>query len=130
MRYTIVGGRFSIPFEDKELYCDDRPMLAHIIWAKNDKWYCLRIDNCEEFKQIDIEPIKINKVQIRDLKFKQASNHYSAYQLVKIIGEDKKAIIVSSFQLKEQRNRTIRSFKLIDSLVKKLEVEKRFERIK
>ena len=128
-RYSLFNGRLEIPYNDDELQCDNEPTVAHIIWAKNNNWYCRRLDNCGLFKVISIGAFKFGKIKIdQELKFKKHSPHFTQYKLVKIENKSEVSTVLSGYQLNKENHKTTKSIQTINRLIEGLEDKKEFKR--
>ncbi|QHT67194.1 hypothetical protein GXP67_11335 [Rhodocytophaga rosea] len=129
-RYSIFGGRFEIPYDQKELQCGARATVAHIFWAKNNQWNCLRLDYCGLFELIEIKPIRFNNIKIDpEIKFNQGSPHFTQYNLTVIYNGSEDNVRLSGFQLTKEKNGTTKTIKTINKIIEELENKGRFKRV-
>jgi hypothetical protein len=129
-QYSLFNGRYEIPYDDKELRCDNVPTVVHIFWDDNGQWRCLRLDNCGRFEvipvagQFDDLPIDEN------IELKKKSAHFTKYKLTKFSKDDQISVSISGTQLRDDRNPTTRTFKRVNKLIRGLERSHRFSRVK
>jgi hypothetical protein len=128
-RYSLFNGRYNISYEDKELQCDNEPTVAHIFWARNKQWYCLRLDNCGLFELIEINAIKFAKFKLDPkFEFKKESAHFTLYRLTIISDDKEKKLSKSGTQKTKEKGYTVKTFKTINKIIKGLEDNHRFKR--
>ena len=128
-RYSIFGGRLNIPYDQKELQCQERATVAHVFWAKNNRWSCLRLDYCGLFEVIGIKPIRFGNIKVdRQIEFKQGSAHFTQYNLTIISSNSQDNVRLSGFQLREDRNGTTKTLKTVNKIIEGLEGKNKFKR--
>jgi hypothetical protein len=128
---SLFYGRRDIPYDDPELECDNLPIVVHIFWFQGGQWKCLRLDRCGPFNTIDIDKTKFDNLEVDEgIKFKTKSPHFAKYTLTKLYKDDRESVAVSGSQLRDEKNKTIKTFQKINKAIKRLEDSHKFKREK
>ena len=132
-KYALFNGRFHIPYENKELFCESIPYVYHIIWKKNGELFCKRIDDCSDFVEV---PVKIKKFEAlivayssSQIKFSKSSAHFSVIEISVMLKNVKKRIRVSGHQINNETSDDVKKIKLLNEVIRKLEEDNQFKRI-
>jgi hypothetical protein len=129
-QYSLFNGRYNIPYENKELRCDDVPKVVHIFWFEGGQWNCLRLDKCGLFEIVKLDKTDFDQLNVDEqIKLKKESPHFTAYKLTKLYGDNRESVLVSGTQLINDRNDTIKTFKKVNKVIKRLEDSNKFKRV-
>lgn len=130
-QYSLFTGRYEILYDNVELRCDKIPTVVHIFWFENEGWRCLRLDHCGLFEKVNIAKIDFDKIVIDEaIEFKTPSPHFSRYTLTKFYKDNNTSVTLSGSQIRHDKNRTIKTFKKINKLIRKLEDSHQFKRLR
>ncbi|QHT70388.1 hypothetical protein GXP67_28900 [Rhodocytophaga rosea] len=132
-KYALFNGRFHIPTENKELFCESIPYVYHIIWKKNGKLFCKRIDDCSDFVEVPVKIKKFDSLIIAysstKIDFKKSSAHFSVFEISVMLKNVKKKIRVSGHQINNDTSSDINKIKQLNMVIRQLEEENQFKRI-
>jgi hypothetical protein len=129
-QYSLFNGRYEIPYDNEELRCDNVPTVVHIFWHDSGQWKCLRLDNCGRFDIIKVKD-DFDQLSIDEkIEFKKNSAHFTKYRLTKFCQDDQTSVYISGTQLTKDRNSTTKTFKRVNKIIKQLEDNQQFKRVK
>jgi hypothetical protein len=129
-QYSLFNGRYNIPYDTEELRCADVPTVVHIFWFERRQWNCLRLDKCGLFEIVKLDKADFDKLNVDEqIEFKKGSAHFTTYRLTKLYRDSRESVLVSGAQLTNDRNDTIKTFKKVNKVIKRLEDNHKFKRV-
>jgi hypothetical protein len=130
-QYSLFNGRYTISYDNKELECNNIPTVIHIFWPEGERWNCLRLDKCGLFEIIKLDNSDFDDLTVDEqIKFKKDSPHFTRYKLTKIYKDNSVTVAVSGTQLTKKKNRTIKAFNKVNKIIKQLEDNHKFKRVR
>lgn len=129
-QYSLFNGRYSIPYDNDELRCDDIPTVVHLFWFEGGQWNCLRLDKCGLFEIVKLRKTDFDKLTVdKQIQFKKESAHFTEYKLTRLFNDSIDTVSISGSQLNSEKSEAIKTFKRINKVIKRLEKNHRFKRV-